>query len=60
MMCDKVILKTLQTSGIHGGYRLVSTYDLPDCKTTRGGEYFGVDFEHPKSEGNGGGVGIPE
>ena len=22
-----------QTSGIPGGYRLVSTYDLPDCKT---------------------------
>ena len=22
-----------RTSGIPGGYRLVSTYDLPDCKT---------------------------
>ena len=25
------------TSGIPGGYRLVSTYDLPDCNTIGGG-----------------------
>ena len=30
---------TNKTSGIHGGYRLVSTYDLPDCKPI-GGEVF--------------------
>ena len=28
----------MQTSGIHGGYRLVSTYDLPDCQPMGGGE----------------------
>ena len=28
-----------KTSGIHGGYRLVSIYDLPDWKLT-GGEVF--------------------
>ena len=26
-----------QTSGIHGGYRLVSTYDLPDLAASGGG-----------------------
>ena len=26
-----------RTSGIHGGYRLVSTYDLPDSKPLGGG-----------------------
>ena len=33
--CGVVVKTTLQdtTSGIPGGYRLVSTYDLPDCKT---------------------------
>ena len=40
---------TLQTSGIQGGYRLVSTYDLPDCKLT-GGSNSGVNFGHLKSE----------
>ena len=38
-----------QTSGIHGGNRLVSTYDLPDSKPFKGG-YFGVNFGHLKSE----------
>ena len=41
----------MQTSGIHGGYRLVSTYDLPDSKPgggVFGGGYFGVNFGHPK------------
>ena len=28
---------TFITSGIHGGYRLVSTYDLPDSKPFLGG-----------------------
>ena len=27
------------TGGIHGAYRLVSTYDLPDSKPTGGGGY---------------------
>ena len=47
----------MKTSGIHGGYRLVSTYDLPDCKTTTGGGYSRVNFGHLKSEvfRNGGG-----
>ena len=43
-------MNTIETSGVHGGYRLVSTYDLPDCKTTTGGWYFGVNFGHLKSE----------
>ena len=29
-----------EASGIHGGYRLVSTYNLPDCKPTGGGGVF--------------------
>ena len=37
------------TSGIPGGYRLVSTYDLPDFLKWGGG-YFGVNFGHLKSE----------
>ena len=41
---------TMSTSGIHGGYRLVSTYDLPDCKPMGGGGYSGVNFGHLKSE----------
>ena len=39
-----------ETSGIHGGYRLVSTYDLPDSKPTEVGGYSGVNFGHLKSE----------
>ena len=35
-------------SGIHGGYRLVSTNDLQDCKPIGG--YSGVNFGHLKSE----------
>ena len=34
------------TSGVHGGYRLVSTYDLPDC-----GPFWGL---------GGLGVGVPK
>ena len=34
---------------IHWGYRLVSTYDLPDSKAWGGG-YSGVNFGHLKSE----------
>ena len=30
------------TSGIHGGYRLVSTYDLPDCKPMGGWGVFWI------------------
>ena len=37
-----------RTSGIPGGYRLVSTYDLPDFPELGG--YFGVNFGHLKSE----------
>ena len=39
----------MKTSGIHGGYRLVSTYNLLDSKPWGGG-YFGVNFGHLKSE----------
>ena len=39
-----------KTSGIPGGYRLVSTYDLPDFSEMGGGGYFGVNFGHLKSE----------
>ena len=39
----------LQTSGIPGGYRLVSTYDLPHFPKWGGG-YSGVNFGHLKSE----------
>ena len=46
-----------KTSGIHGGYRLVSTYDLPDSKP---GGYSGVNFGHLKSKVFHGGGGIPE
>ena len=48
------------TSGIHGGYRLVSTYDLPDSKPTEGG---GVLYQVKTQSGkicrnfNGGGGG---
>ena len=48
-----------RTSGIPGGYRLVSTYDLPHFpKWGGGGGYSRVDFGHLKSEvfRNGGGV----
>ena len=41
-------IKTI-TSGIHGGYRLVSIYDLQYSKPTGAG-YFGVNFGHLKSE----------
>ena len=37
-----------ETSGIPGGYRLVSTYDLLDFP--KWGGYFGVNFGHLKSE----------
>ena len=33
-------LFTFKTSGIPGGYRLVSTYDLTDCKTILKSEVF--------------------
>ena len=48
---------TCTTSGIPGGYRLVSTYDLPDFPKCGGGGYFGVNFGHLKYEvfRNGGG-----
>ena len=34
--CTKSTVTNGITSGISGGYRLVSTYDLPDCKTILG------------------------
>ena len=45
---DQGLCGTERTSGIHGGYRLVSTYDLPDSKPLGG--YSGVNFGYLKSE----------
>ena len=39
-----------ETSGIPGGYRLVSTYDLTHFPNLAGGVYSGVNFGHLKSE----------
>ena len=53
-----------KTSGIHGGYRLVSTYDLPDSKLTGGGRGYSLPSQNskcqdlPKFQFSGGGVGV--
>ena len=49
-----VFVNTIKMSGIPGGYRLVSTYDLRDCKNTMGCQ------EKAKFQFSGGGGDIPE